>query len=36
MVLAIDGFTLAGLIVGLALWVGLFFGARRWGSPGDE
>jgi hypothetical protein len=36
MVLAIDGFTLAGLIVGFLLWIGLFFGARRWGSPGED
>ena len=36
MVLAIDGFTLAGLIVGFLLWLGLFFGAHRWGSSGDD
>jgi len=34
--LAIGGFSLAGLIVGFVLWLGLFFGVRRWGSPGDE
>jgi hypothetical protein len=35
-VVAISGFTLAGLIVGFVLWLGLFVGAHRWGSPGDE
>jgi hypothetical protein len=35
-VVAIDGFSLAGLIVGFLLWAGLFLGVHRWGSPGDE
>jgi hypothetical protein len=35
-VVAIDGVTLAGLIVGFLLWLGLFLAVRRWGSPGDE
>jgi hypothetical protein len=36
MVVAVDGFTLGGLIVGFALWLCLFFGVHHWGSSGDE
>jgi hypothetical protein len=36
MVVAIDGPSLAGLIVGFLLWVGLFVAVHRWGSPGED
>lgn len=36
MLLAVQPFTIAGIVVGFGLWFGLFFAVRRWGRPSDD